>query len=597
MRKGEKTMPKKKNFLGGMQNYDPKTGEYEPALKGPNGESPSGFKSFKKEKDESFDAINQKRMGKPSIDYEEIERRKTETPEDSYNRMQEQWRKERAELGGEQLKGGSNNENAEIFNDYKEEYAKAYKEGGEKGLKDAVLKSGYTTDQYNYALEQLKGGSGEETDYTYSDYDKNVKVKTSVYDAFIENGGFEETEDGKPIEENIKNFVTQGNYSKEDIDELYNYLTEYNNHSAAKMLKETYEKHNNNNKNDLSDDYIHSKYHDEIKVKKSVYDAFEEQVGWNEETGKIKNFVAKGNYSKQDLNDLGDYLEENNFHTAAKTIRDLAKQKENNSFEETNNKRMGKETPKAEETQEDKDFNSEIKKTADDIRSSGDRYTYMMLDRLRSDAEYVLDKGKGAVNQLWYNGDPKKHIALMKDLHNGLKNKPEWLSMEKINEYEKKFNDLGPVYVKDNDRKKLTKAGFSLDDTYSGGDTYEIYDKDTGRNNSISLSGDGKYYYATINGTVYYYKDLDTAIDRATYKSGKAPSNGAIGWENGSYDGKKVEELWGYESTPAKSTSAQPLNDEGAQKLMREGSSRALSEDEKKQLKEYYANQMKKYGL
>lgn len=59
-------MPKKRNFLGGMQNYNAQTGEYEPALKGPNGESPSGFKSFKKQedKDESFDTINKKRMGK-----------------------------------------------------------------------------------------------------------------------------------------------------------------------------------------------------------------------------------------------------------------------------------------------------------------------------------------------------------------------------------------------------------------------------------------------------------------------------------------------------------------------------------------------------
>ena len=30
-------MPKKKNFLGGMQNYNAKTGEYDPELKGPNG--------------------------------------------------------------------------------------------------------------------------------------------------------------------------------------------------------------------------------------------------------------------------------------------------------------------------------------------------------------------------------------------------------------------------------------------------------------------------------------------------------------------------------------------------------------------------------
>lgn len=72
-------MPKKRNFLGGMQNYNAQTGEYEPALKGPNGESPSGFKSFKKqeEKDESFDTVNKKRMG---ID-KEINKWQEENPE------------------------------------------------------------------------------------------------------------------------------------------------------------------------------------------------------------------------------------------------------------------------------------------------------------------------------------------------------------------------------------------------------------------------------------------------------------------------------------------------------------------------------------
>lgn len=43
-------MPKKLNFLGGMQNYNPNNGEYEPALKGPNGESPKSFANFSKDK-------------------------------------------------------------------------------------------------------------------------------------------------------------------------------------------------------------------------------------------------------------------------------------------------------------------------------------------------------------------------------------------------------------------------------------------------------------------------------------------------------------------------------------------------------------------
>lgn len=390
-------MPKKRNFLGGMQNYNAQTGEYEPALKGPNGESPSGFKSFKKQedKDESFDTVNKKRMGKDtdftSEDY----------VDDFYDRVSD--------------------------------------------LQKEINTSGIDDDEYDAEINKLK---------------EELETK--------------------------KDSMSEDDYNK------------------TKEMLDRFSR-------PTDDDF----------------DANDEDSIWNAfESGKI--------------------TEEERNKMLSKRSGKIA----NESFDKINAKRMGKEQLKSEETQEDKDFNAEIKKTADDIRSSGDRYTYMMLDRLRSDAEYVLGEGKGAINQLWYNGDPKKHIALMKDLHNGLKDKPEWLSMEKINEYEKKFNDLGPVYVKDNDRKKLAKAGFTLDDTYSGGDTYEIYDKDTGRNNSISLSDNGKYYYTTINGTVYYYEDLDTAIDRATYKSGKAPSNSAIGWENGSYDNeraeKKLKELRGY---------------------------------------------------
>jgi len=62
-------MPKKKNFLGGMQNYDPKTGEYEPALEGANGEKPSSFKSFNKPKSE-LEKANDKRLGKAKEAYE-----------------------------------------------------------------------------------------------------------------------------------------------------------------------------------------------------------------------------------------------------------------------------------------------------------------------------------------------------------------------------------------------------------------------------------------------------------------------------------------------------------------------------------------------
>lgn len=67
-------MPKKLNFLGGQQNYNAKTGEYEPSLRGPNGEKPDGFKNFKKQDEKtekaeksSFEKFNDKRTGKEQV--------------------------------------------------------------------------------------------------------------------------------------------------------------------------------------------------------------------------------------------------------------------------------------------------------------------------------------------------------------------------------------------------------------------------------------------------------------------------------------------------------------------------------------------------
>ena len=74
-------MPKKINFLGGQQNYNADNGQYLPELKGPNGESPSGFQSFKKPKSE-FEKNNEKRLGKKKGNDEEKEEYKDVTDDE-----------------------------------------------------------------------------------------------------------------------------------------------------------------------------------------------------------------------------------------------------------------------------------------------------------------------------------------------------------------------------------------------------------------------------------------------------------------------------------------------------------------------------------
>ncbi|KZE68049.1 hypothetical protein AWM68_17535 [Fictibacillus phosphorivorans] len=62
----------------------------------------------------------------------------------------------------------------------------------------------------------------------------------------------------------------------------------------------------------------------------------------------------------------------------------------------------------------------------------------MLLDRLRTDCDYYLGNGNRNPKNLWAN-DEKEQIAKMKELYNGFteEDKPEWLTYEQIEQYEK----------------------------------------------------------------------------------------------------------------------------------------------------------------
>jgi len=70
------------------------------------------------------------------------------------------------------------------------------------------------------------------------------------------------------------------------------------------------------------------------------------------------------------------------------------------------------------------------------------QFQYMMLSRLQSDCKYFLGYGKRSIRNLWAD-NIVEHIAEMKRLWNELIIKPEWLSLEKIIEYENNMlNDI-----------------------------------------------------------------------------------------------------------------------------------------------------------
>ena len=70
----------------------------------------------------------------------------------------------------------------------------------------------------------------------------------------------------------------------------------------------------------------------------------------------------------------------------------------------------------------------------------GNEFQYQMLDRMRLDCEYFLGYGNRYTKDLW-GKSVDKHIEAMRRIWNELKEKPEWLSLEQIDEYEKKMKE------------------------------------------------------------------------------------------------------------------------------------------------------------
>lgn len=70
-------------------------------------------------------------------------------------------------------------------------------------------------------------------------------------------------------------------------------------------------------------------------------------------------------------------------------------------------------------------------------------FNYMLLDRLKQDCEYFLGNGNGNADTLWAK-DIDEQIAKMKELYNSFTDdqKPEWITIEDINNYEKKMKEL-----------------------------------------------------------------------------------------------------------------------------------------------------------
>lgn len=76
------------------------------------------------------------------------------------------------------------------------------------------------------------------------------------------------------------------------------------------------------------------------------------------------------------------------------------------------------------------------RKIIDDILKRDMRFRYMFLGRLQSDCEYYINYGCRSPKCLWA-GEEELQIELMTAVYNSFPEteKPEWLTMDKIIEY------------------------------------------------------------------------------------------------------------------------------------------------------------------
>lgn len=71
----------------------------------------------------------------------------------------------------------------------------------------------------------------------------------------------------------------------------------------------------------------------------------------------------------------------------------------------------------------------------DQMDKSPDAFNYQLLARLMQDCEYYLGHGNRSAKHLWATNEAEQ-IEKMKELYAGFSEKPEWISLEVIAQYE-----------------------------------------------------------------------------------------------------------------------------------------------------------------
>lgn len=68
-------------------------------------------------------------------------------------------------------------------------------------------------------------------------------------------------------------------------------------------------------------------------------------------------------------------------------------------------------------------------------QNNRDQFNYQLLSRLKMDCDYYLGYGNRSINHLWA-GNEIDQIKKMRELYDGFKEKPEWITLDDIARYE-----------------------------------------------------------------------------------------------------------------------------------------------------------------
>lgn len=128
-------------------------------------------------------------------------------------------------------------------------------------------------------------------------------------------------------------------------------------------------------------------------------------------------------------------------------------------------------------------------------------FKYRLLSRLQQDCKYFLGNGNGTEKHLWA-GNVDGQIKMMKDLYNSFSDnqKPEWISMEEIEGYEKEmksFNngiDENKIVTEDSRLPNISKFIYNLDKDEGNAWSVTSYTEDGNGNKIIIVRRNGLSY-------------------------------------------------------------------------------------------------------